>query len=97
MSFVFKSQQKSKIPSALNIDNSGRVQSLLKNENPDLYEIINNFGKKTSCYAIINTSFNKHEPIIESPINAINTFLKTEIDFLILENYLVKRKKHRNK
>lgn len=92
MSFVFKSQHNAKIPSALNIDNSGRVQSLLKNENADLYDIINKFGKKTSCYAIINTSFNKHEPIIENPINAINTFLQTEIDFLILENYLVKRK-----
>ena len=68
MSFVFKSLQNSKIPSALNIDNSGRVQSLLKNENSDLYEIINKFGKRTSCYAIINTSFNKHEPIIENQL-----------------------------
>tara|TARA_B100000963_G_scaffold361754_1_gene399271 strand:+ start:2959 stop:4689 length:1731 start_codon:yes stop_codon:yes gene_type:complete len=93
MSFVFKSRANVKIPSALNIDKSGRVQSLNKKSNKDTYEIIQKFGNLTSVYALINTSFNKHEPIIENPSNAIKTFLETDIDYLILENYVIEKNK----
>ena len=72
----FKSKADVKILSALNIDKSGRVQSLNKRSNKDTYEIIQKFGNLTSVYALINTSFNKHEPIIENPSNAIKTFWK---------------------
>ena len=92
MSFVFESNKNSNIPSALNIDKSGRVQTLKKGHNNNIYEIIKKFGNLTNVYALINTSFNKHEPIIENPKNAIETYLKTEIDYLIIENYLIHRK-----
>ncbi len=86
---VTKSRKKT-IPSALHIDNTARVQTVNNKENPNFYKIINEFYKITGVPVLLNTSFNDAgEPLVESPLDAIITALKTDIDYLVLEKYLI--------
>tara|TARA_Y200000002_G_C22676045_1_gene662146 strand:- start:65 stop:2278 length:2214 start_codon:yes stop_codon:yes gene_type:complete len=86
---VTKSKKKT-IPSALHVDNSARVQTVNNKENANFYKIIKEFYKITGVPVLLNTSFNDAgEPLVETPLDAIITALKTNIDYLILEKYLV--------
>jgi carbamoyltransferase len=78
-----------KIPAVTHIDNSARVQTVKCGK----YErLIKCFQKLTGVPILLNTSFNDNEPIVETPEDAISTFLKTDLDFLYLENYVVRKK-----
>lgn len=80
------------IPSVTHIDGSARVQSVSSKKDPLVFKILKEFEKLSGVPVILNTSFNDNgEPIVESPEDAINTFLKTNIDILILENYVIKK------
>ena len=71
-------------------DQTCRPQILEKGQNPRYEKIISAFGKKTNVYGLLNTSFNLHGfPIVNDEKNAWNVFLKTDIDALILEDYLI--------
>jgi len=84
----------SKVPSITHVDNSARVQTLKKDSNELLYNLLSQFKQKTKCPILINTSFNiKDEPIVCSPEESYKCFLKTEIDILVMGNYLCKKKK----
>lgn len=81
---------KDSIPAVTHVDGSARVQSVSKSLNPFIYDIIQKFASLTGIPAILNTSFNdNNEPIVETPYDAINTFLRTNIDILVLENFIV--------
>tara|TARA_B100000989_G_C19529422_1_gene468782 strand:+ start:1403 stop:3616 length:2214 start_codon:yes stop_codon:yes gene_type:complete len=81
------------IPSALHIDNTARVQTVNKKENSNFYNIIHEFYKITGVPVLLNTSFNDSgEPLVESPLDAIITALKTNINYLVLEKYLISLK-----
>lgn len=81
-----------KIPSVTHIDKSARVQTVSRKENPKFYKLISEFYKLTKVPVILNTSFNdKGEPIVNSPNDAIKTFLNTEIDYLVMGNYLISK------
>ena len=81
------------IPSAVHIDGSSRVQTITEDENEFVYKLIEKFYNLTEIPMLINTSFNlQGQPIIETPSEAITAFLETNIDYLILENYLITRK-----
>jgi carbamoyltransferase len=70
-----------------------RPQFLTERENPGFYAIVKAFEKRTGIGGVLNTSFNLHgEPIVESPADAIWTFLRSEIDHLVLTDYLVSKK-----
>jgi carbamoyltransferase len=85
---------RSDIPAVTHIDYSARVQTVHRDINPPYYKLIKKFGDMTSCYTIINTSFNvRGEPIVCTPEDAYRCFLRTEIDCLVLENFLIDRKK----
>lgn len=74
-------------------DKTCRPQILTKNENPFYYKLINQFGKLSGVYAILNTSFNTHgNPIINDEKEAIKVFKNTNIDALILDNLLIEKK-----
>ena len=84
-------EKRSLIPAVTHIDGTGRVQTVSKNLNNDFHEIIENFYKISNVPIVLNTSFNENEPIVMSPTNAIDCFLRTNMDILILNNYLISR------
>ena len=81
---------KSELPSITHIDFSARVQVVKKDLNPMLWALIQSYKKRTSVGVLINTSFNvKDEPIVNTPEDAYLCFMKSGMDVLVLENYLV--------
>jgi carbamoyltransferase len=90
MLFTYKTDKKQAIPSCVHEDNTARVQTLNKDENPRLHKLISAFKTKTSCPVLINTSFNvRGEPIVESPIDALKCFFQTRMDILVMENFVL--------
>ena len=81
-----------KIPSVTHTDNSARIQTVNRDENPRYYKLIEEFENNSGVPVIINTSFNiRGEPIVCTPEDAYNCFLKTDIDYLFMGNYLVEK------
>jgi len=81
---------KSKIPAVVHIDGTCRPQSLNRKQNEIVYDALTLFKQKTGVPVFLNTSFNlNHEPLVETPENAINTFLESELDCLLIENCLI--------
>ena len=84
--------QRSDIPSITHIDYSARIQSVSKNTNPRFWQIINAFKQKTGYGLIVNTSFNvRGEPIVCTPDDAYRCFMRTEMDYLVMGEYLFKK------
>ncbi|MCI5164717.1 MAG: carbamoyltransferase [Candidatus Electrothrix sp. GM3_4] len=95
MTFVFKAKPEAydKLPGAVHVDNTSRLQTVIAKQNPKLHGLIANFFKKTGLPCLINTSFNvQGEPVVCKPLDAINCFLNSGIDILVVENYLVTKK-----
>jgi carbamoyltransferase len=85
-------QVRSVIPAVTHVDYSARLQTVNKNQHPDFYTLINAFYKLTGCPMVINTSFNRmDEPIVCAPSDAIECFLNTGMDLLVMENFIVKK------
>ena len=83
-------QKRSVIPAVTHVDYSARLQTVDKVRSPDYYNLIKRFEQDTGCPVIINTSFNvRGEPIVCTPDDAIRCFLHTDIDALVVENYLI--------
>lgn len=92
MLFTFESDKKRVIPSCIHEDHTARVQTIAKEDNPLFYELILEFEKITQVPVLINTSFNvRGEPIVESPTDAIYCFFNTEIDILVLGNFIIEK------
>ena len=87
-----KEEWRSKVPAITHIDNSARHQSVTMDNNPKFYSLISKFYEKTGIPVLLNTSFNgPHEPIVETPIEAINTFLSNKLDVLVINNIVITR------
>jgi len=81
---------RSKIPAVTHVDYSARVQTVHKDTNPQYYTLIHKFYEKTGCPVIVNTSFNvRGEPIVASPLDAYKCFMRTEMDVLVMGNYIL--------
>lgn len=88
-----KEEWRDKIPAVVHIDNSSRHQSVTENNNQKFYSLIQKFYEKTNVPVLLNTSFNgPKEPIVETPKEAIRTFLDTNLDFLVINNFLVSKR-----
>ncbi len=84
---------RSDIPAITHIDYSARIQTVSKETNPLYHKLISEFDKKYGCGVIINTSFNvRGEPIVRSPLEAYTCFMRTEMDYLVLGNFLLDKK-----
>ena len=94
MSAVFKIKKKKikLIPAVSHIDGTGRLQTVNQNDNSLFYLLIKNFYKITKVPILVNTSFNENEPMVCSPQEAIDCFLRTKMDILVMERYIIKRK-----
>lgn len=85
---------RSDIPAVTHVDYSARLQTVDRKNNPFFHKLISEFEKQTGYAVIINTSFNvRGEPIVCTPEDALRCFLRTDIDYLLLENYLIDKKK----
>jgi carbamoyltransferase len=85
---------RSEIPAVTHVDYSARIQTVRRETNPLYWEIIEAFRKKTGCPVIINTSFNvRGEPIVHSPEDSYRCFMRTEMDFLVLETCVLEKEK----
>ncbi len=90
---VSKCKKMETIPSACHVDGTARVQTVNRNQNPRFYKILTNYKKITGVPVVMNTSFNdKGEPLVETPEDALLCFLKTKIDYLVLNDFLINKK-----
>jgi carbamoyltransferase len=84
--------QRSTIPAVTHVDYSARIQTIHSDTNPRLHELLKCFEALTDCAVLVNTSFNvRGEPIVCSPADAYRCFVRTEIDYLVLEHFLLAR------
>ena len=81
---------RSEIPAITHVDYSARIQTVHKETNPRYYDLISHFEERSGCSIVVNTSFNvRGEPIVCTPEDAYRCFMRTEMDYLVLENYLL--------
>jgi carbamoyltransferase len=81
---------RSDIPAVTHIDYSARIQTVARDTNPDYYDLIRAFERRTGCAVLVNTSFNvRGEPIVCTPEDAYRCFMRTHIDYLVLGPYLL--------
>lgn len=86
-------EKREAIPAVTHVDGTARIQTINREQNAKYYDLIKAFEEKTGCAVIINTSFNvRSEPIVESPADALNCFLHTQMDILVLGNCVVHKK-----
>jgi len=90
MLFVAKVKKPNIIPAVTHVDGTGRLQSVSKNSNSLYYDLISEFHKITGVPVIVNTSMNvMGEPIVNTPEHAHNMLLKTDMDYLVMGNFLI--------
>ncbi|WP_372368479.1 carbamoyltransferase [Candidatus Uabimicrobium sp. HlEnr_7] len=92
MVFEIKKDKREQIPAVTHIDGSGRLQTVTRDENPLYYELIDKFRTKTGVPLVLNTSFNENEPIVNTPQQALDCFLRTKMDVIAIGNFIVTRK-----
>ena len=86
--------KRSDIPAVTHVDYSARIQTVTKTNNKKYYDLISKFKEKTGCPVIVNTSFNvRGEPIVNTPTDAFNCFMGTELDYLIIGNCILDKTK----
>jgi carbamoyltransferase len=94
MSFVYpvKKDQRARLPAITHVDGTGRLQTIRRSTNQKYYDLIKEFAKHSKIPILINTSFNiRGEPIVMTPEHAYRCFTGTGIDYLVMDNFLVKR------
>ena len=85
---------RSNVPAITHVDYSARIQSVNADDNPRYHQLIKRFEEKTGCPMIVNTSFNvRGEPIVESPLDAYKCFMRTEMDYLVMGDVILEKKK----
>ncbi len=89
--YKIKINKRKMIPGVTHVDGTGRLQTVNIKENEKYYNLIKKFYDITNVPIILNTSFNENEPIVNEPIEAINCFLRTNMDVLVLENWMISR------
>jgi len=90
--YKFKKNKLSLVPSVCHVDNTGRVQTVSKQNNLKYYNLIKSFFDITSIPMLLNTSFNENEPVVCSPTEAVNCFIRNDIDEIYIQNYIVTKK-----
>ena len=93
MLFVAKVKKPDKIPAVTHVDGTGRLQTVSREANPLYYDLINDFYKITGVPVLVNTSMNvRGEPIVNTPEQAYAMIIKTEMDYIMMGNYMIQRR-----
>ena len=95
MNIIFKAKENTKniFPGIVHVDGTSRVQTVSERTNKKFYKLINEFYKITNYPILVNTSLNINGPIAESPIDAFNYFLESEVESIVLNNWMIELKK----
>ena len=89
--FPIREEKRSEIPAVTHVDGTGRLQTVHKQTNHRYWHLIDTFRKKTGVPMLLNTSFNENEPIVCNPEEALDCFLRTKMDLLVLGDWIVRR------
>lgn len=88
--YPIKKEKHAEIPAVTHVDGTGRLQTVEKGDR--YYDLIERFRQKTGTPILLNTSFNENEPIVNTPKEALDCYLRTEMDMLVMENCVISRK-----
>jgi carbamoyltransferase len=91
MVYQIKPEKREQVPAITHVDGTGRLQTVSRKLNQRYYQLISDFAELTGVPLVLNTSFNENEPVVCTPQQAIDCFLKTRMDALYLGNYAVRR------
>lgn len=89
--FLIKADKRAEIPAVTHLDGTGRLQTVEAENNPKYYKLIQHFHQATGTPVLLNTSFNENEPIVNRPEDALDCFLRTKMDMLVLEDIIIVR------
>jgi len=89
--FQIREEKRNMIPAVTHVNGSGRLQTVTETQNPLYYRLIGEFGRQTGVPIVLNTSFNENEPVVCRPEEALDCFLRTKMDVLVLGNYFISR------
>ncbi len=89
--FRIRPEKRAVIPAVTHVDGTGRLQTVTESQNPLYYRLIRRFGRATGVPVVLNTSFNENEPIVNRPEEALDCFLRTRMDALVLGSTLIER------
>jgi carbamoyltransferase len=89
--FQVRQEKRAQIPATTHIDGSGRLQTVHKETNPRYYRLIEAYREITGVPIVLNTSFNENEPVVCKPQEALDCFLRTKMDVLVLNDWIVTR------
>ncbi len=89
--FIIKPEMRDKIPAVTHVDGTGRLQSVDKLNEPIYHRLIERFNEKTGVPILLNTSFNENEPIVNTPQEALDCYLRTKMDVLVMDNFYIAR------
>jgi carbamoyltransferase len=89
--FQIREPKRAQIPAVTHVDGSGRLQTVSAEHNPRYYRLISKFRDLTGVPMVLNTSFNENEPVVCKPEEALDCFLRTKMDVLVLGDQLVRR------
>ena len=90
--FPIRKEKRASIPAVTHVDGTGRLQTVDRDVSPRYYALIDAFRAKTGVPILLNTSFNENEPIVNKPEEALDCYLRTSMDMLVMENIVVQRK-----
>jgi carbamoyltransferase len=89
--FQIREEKRKLIPAVTHVDGSGRLQTVSRDTNPLYWELITAFCERTGIPMVLNTSFNENEPVVCRPEEALDCFLRTQMDVLVLGNVMISR------
>jgi carbamoyltransferase len=94
MTFAYsvRPEKRDRIPAPTHVDGTGRLQTVSRGANPRYWRLIREFGNLTGVPVLLNTSFNDNEPIVCKPEEAINCFLRTRMDVLVLGDTIIEKR-----
>ena len=86
--YKIRPEKRTELCAVNHVDDTGRLQTVARDENPLYYDLIKTFQKKTGIPVVYNTSFNENEPIVDAPAQAVDCFRRTDMDVLCLGPFI---------
>lgn len=91
MTYRVKPEKRNVIPAPTHVDGTGRLQTVAQDENPLYWKLIKAFEKETGVPVLLNTSFNENEPVVDTPAQALDCFLRTQMDVLVMGPFFLEK------